>query len=344
VSRSASHLDEEAEEWFEALEEAELARAFIELPAVLGTRCDPFSLSAQARARSFELWRQGTPRLAGDWQTLHDVFMEKLTSHSGEVRTARVGEITYRWGKANGIRLETGEELGADHIIAALPISELLALTESKQPKRLSQCVERISLAGYRYTLNFLASEAGIPEGMASTVLVLGDANQPLIGDNALAIYLGEPDDEARVVVTVEAICPVPKQNQSLDDALADLRVGIRERLETVMPFFSDHILLVHSPHEAIPAEGGDGKLELANPIPAQPVWSSTMESHLGVSAAPYSVGIKHLTIASSQVLSGLGLEGDFTTGWCAAKIACAAAGKKRDHLRDDLLSSSRRK
>ncbi len=338
VGRSATRLEEEAEAWFSEIADNSFARALLELPAVLGGSCDPQSLSAQVRARTFNTWRQGSPRLAGDWQALGEVFMEKFTSHSGEVRTVHPAAITFSWGKATGIRLESGEELGANHVIAAMPVDDLRKLAEDKHPKRLSQLADRIEPAGYRSTLNFLVAETGVPPGMAPTALVVCDTEAPLIGDNAFAIYRDEPDDAARVVVTVEAICPAPDPGEELDDALADLRVGLRERLETVMPFFSDHVLLAHSPNEAAPAEGGTGELTLSKSFAPVPLWRSTIESYLGVSAVPYSVGIKNLTVASSQVLCGLGLEGDFAAGWCAARIACASAGKKRDHLKDDLL------
>jgi hypothetical protein len=49
-------------------------------------------------------------------------------------------------------------------------------------------------------------------------------------------------------------------------------------------------------------------------------------------------VGVKNLTTASSQNLPGLGLEGDFAAGWCAARLVCTAAGKKKDYLKDEVL------
>ncbi len=340
VSRNMTRIADEAKAWFASIEDEPLLRSFAELPAVLGCRSNPFDLSAEARARAFNLWRQGTPRIVGDWQTLRDVFEEKLGNHAGETRRARISEITFSWGKATGVRLDSGEELGATHIIAAMPVDELQPLVEKKRPKRLAECVERISPAGYRYTLNLVVDEAGIPEGMADTVLVVHDPETPPIGDNAFAIYVDEPDDEARAVVTVEAVCPAPDGGRSLEDVFADLRVGLREKLESVMPFFSEHLLLAHSPNESAAAEGVDGELQLAQAIPAPAVWASQMDSYLGLTAVPYSIGVKRLTIASSQVMPGLGLEGDFATGWCAAKLACAAMGKKRDPAKKDLFAS----
>jgi hypothetical protein len=50
---------------------------------------------------------------------------------------------------------------------------------------------------------------------------------------------------------------------------------------------------------------------------------------------------VKNLTLASSQVLTGLGLEGDLVCGWNAARVACNVAGKKRDYLKDEIVTAS---
>jgi hypothetical protein len=267
------------------------------------------------------------------------MFLEKFASHNGEVRTSKPVELLFNWGRVTGIRLDDGEELGAQHVIAAMPVDELALLAEKKLAKRLRTCVEGMEVAGYRYILNLVVKESGVPEGMASTVLVVGDPAAPLHGDNAFAVFVSEPE-EARVLVTVEAICRIPEGDCHRDDAFADLRVALRQRLEMVMPFVSEHVLVAHSPNEAAPAERLEGEYELPKPVPARPVWRSTLPGILGVSALPYSVGIKHLSMASTQVMPALGLEGEFATGWCAAKLACQSAGKRRDYLKDEVLAS----
>jgi hypothetical protein len=277
----------------------------------------------------------------GDWRGLRELFIEQLARGTGEVRVGRVEEILVRWGKATGVRLESGEELGATHVIGAMPLSELAPLVPVKSRKRIDQCLQGLRVGAYRYCLNLVVDEAGVPEGMSSPVLLVVDPSQPLQGDNALAFYLSEPDDEARVVISVSAICPVPAEDESLDNHLADLRVRIRERMEMVMPFMAEHVLVAHAPAEATPPEGIDVSLGHQFPIAPEPLWSSTLDAALGVSAVPYAVGVKHLTVASEQVLPQLGVEGSFTTGWCAARIVCDALGKKRDYLKDEVLASS---
>jgi len=343
VGRSTARLDDEAAAWFAAASGDDLARSFVDLPAALGGRTNPLALTPLGRARALATWRQGTPRLPGDYQGLRDLLAEKMASHSGEVRTVRPAELLWSWGRASGLRLESGEELGAEHIIAALPADQLLPLVDKKNPKQLAKLAEGIRPAGWRYTLNLVVAEGGVPEGMARTVLVIADPAAPPIGANAFAIHRGERDSEARVVITVEAVCPLPEEGRSLQDAFADLRVALRERLDLVMPFVGEHVILAHSPHEGVPAEGAEGALELAEPVRPMPVWGSTLDPYLGLTAVPYQVGIKHLTMASSQVIPGLGVEGDFLAGACAARLACAAAGKKRDYLQEELVAGGKR-
>ena len=342
VARVAGRLADEGAAWQEQVDGDPRLRALTTLPALLGSRCAADSLTPEARIRCFDMWRQGAPRIAGDWETVRELFLDKFKAQSGEVRTVKVDELLVGWGRVTGVRLDDGEELGAQHFIAALPVGELSSMFGRKQPKRLRQLADSIQPEAYRYTLNLVVAEAGIPEGMGDSVLAVADPDAPATGANALAIYVGAADDAARVVVTVQATCHDPGDDVSIDDAFAALRADIRAKLENVMPFISEHVLLAHSPNEAVPAEGLEGDLELGRPVPAPAIWSGPGEPSLGIATLPYNVGVKHLTMASTQVLPGLGVEGELIAGWCAAKLACAATGKKRDYLRTEVLADAR--
>jgi hypothetical protein len=277
--------------------------------------------------------------MPGDWTGLREIFLDKFASHNGELRTGAPAEITMAWSRVTGVLLEDGEELGAQHVLCALPVAEVLRLTGKKASKKLQQLSGSVVPGGYRYTLNLVVAEDAIPEGMARTVLVVADPERPLIGENAIALHVAEPDDQARVIVTVSAICPVPPSEAAIGEALDDLRVAIGEQLEQVMPFVADHVLMAHSPHEATAPLGTDAVPDLPGPLLPEPVWTCRPDPALGLAGLPYGVGIKQLSLASSQVLPGLGLEGDFTVGWCAAKLACASLGKKKDLLKEEVLA-----
>jgi hypothetical protein len=339
IDKGAGRLAEDAEGWLARFQAHPVVRALIALPAVLGTHAPVAELDAAAYARAFHLWRTGAPRLPGDWDALRELFIERLTKASGETRAARVEALTYRWGRVNGVRLENGEELGAGYVIAALPVADLAPLAGTKVPKRLSQCAEAVQVAGHRYTWNLVVDQAGVPEGMSSPLLLIGDPEAPLTGDNAVGIFLDDPDEEGHVTVTISAVCPPPAEGQSLPQALAALRQRLRSRLDLVMPFLDEHIVVSHSPHDGLPPEGIHTSAAKGMPLAPAPVWSSSLESALGVGAVPYAVGLKHVAVASSQVLPRLGLEGSFAAGWSAARLASDAAGKKREYR--EVLASS---
>jgi hypothetical protein len=317
-----------------------LAGAILAAPAALGGHGDPTALTDVSRARAFDLWRRGVAQLPGGREALRSIFLDKFASHGGEVRNVAAEELTISWGKVTGVLLRDREQLGAEHVIAAMPLDELVELCGSKVPKRVAQVAEQFAPAAFRYTLNLVMAEAGIPEGIGSTALVVADPSAPLVGDNAIAIHIGEPDEEARITVSLEALCEPPSGKQTLEDKLADLRIRLRERLEDVMPFSSDHVLVAHSPNEAAGAEGIRAKPSLSSPFEPQPTWRTDIEPLLGVAAAPYNLGVKRLTIASPQVMPGLGLEGELEVGWCAALIACSGS-KKKDYLKDEVLAHS---
>ncbi|HTE52915.1 MAG TPA: hypothetical protein VK698_18810 [Kofleriaceae bacterium] len=344
LGRAAGRVMEAADEW-EAGLDSPLVRALLSLPAVFGTNADPAELTAVARARAFAEWRQGIAHLPGDWDALRAIFLDKFASHNGEVRIVEPESLVTSWGKVTGVRLIGGEELGAGHVIAAMPVADLADMADRKLRRRLTEVAETIQIGAYRYTLNLVIDAIGVPEGLGSNALVLLDPAAPLGGTNAFALFADQPDAEGRVVVTVQAVCPVPQVN-ALDAALAALRVGMRERLEEVMPFYAEHVRLVHSPHESVRPEAPHGgpavHAELSHPVPPRSLWRLPPEPLLGVAGLTYQVGMKQFTIASSQTLPGLGLEGEMAAGWCAARLACEASGKKKDYLREDSLSVSR--
>lgn len=315
------------------------ARALIALPAAFSTALDPRAMPPVALARTFDLWRRGAAMLEGGAGTLRQMLLEKLrTQHAGEVRVLAPARVVTRWGRAQGLKLrERDEMLGATYLLSGSPISEFGDLFGEKRPKRLHQVERGLSPTAFRFVLHLIVSESGIPEGIAPISFVVVDPRQPLIGDNAFAIFVGEPDDDARVLVTLVANAPAPGDGENLDDLLAQLRPKLRRRLEEVMPFSSEHTLLCHSPNQVRPPEGLHIK-ELPPMCPPEPLWSSRLPSALGVGALPYDVGVKHVVTACAQNLPGLGLEGEFKAGFCAARLISAASGKRKDYLKDEVL------
>jgi phytoene dehydrogenase-like protein len=351
VAKQAERAAELAQAWADGLASLDpRAAALLRLPAAVGARAvDPAPLAV---ARAIDMWRAGAPGLRGDGDGLRELLIEKLEHASGERRAARVAELSVGWGKVSSVRLENGEELGAGQVVAALPAAELVPLFGKKPPKRVVELAAQIAIAGWRYTLNLVVDGSGVPEGMAQTVLALADADAPLVGANAFAIHLGEPDDAGRVVVTASATLAAPPDGSGGDAPapakIAALRADLVRALDDTMPFLAEHLVVAHSPHQDVAPEvpGGRGGHEPSRSLPVamRPLWrpiGAPLEDSAGCAIAPYTTGLKNLTIASTQVLPHLGLEGDLTAGWSAAKIVCALAGKKKDYLRDEILGAT---
>lgn len=293
-----------------------------------------------AIARAADAWRIGPAAIRGDGDALRELLVERLTTAGGELRAGRVTEIGVSWGKITSLTLASGDEIGAGQVVASRPPAELVEVLGKKAPKRLAELADGMAVVGYRYTLNIVLDEAGLPEHMAPTVAVITAPDKDPVGDHAFSIHLGETDDTGRVIVTVAAV--LPSDGAVEPDRLASrcmaLRAGLWQRLGDVMPFFERHLVLAHSPFEATPPQvpGGRGSYDVPRNLPLSmtPVWRTD-------AALTYTTGLKNLTLTGEQVLPALGIEGALAAGWSAAKVACAIAGKKKDYLRDEVVGAT---
>jgi len=300
-----------------------------------------------AVARALDAWFAGPPALRGDGDAIRELLVEKLTTAGGEVRTGAIADANVSWGKLSSITLGNGDDIGAGQVVASKTPAQLAELLGKKAPKRLGELAEAMSIIGYRYTLNIVLDEAGIPEHMAPTVAVLAAPDKPPVGDAAFSIHLGETDDAGRVVATIAAVLP---SEGALDaDRLASkcmaLRTALWRRIGDVMPFFEKHLVLAHSPFEATPPHvpGGRGSYDVPRnlPLAMPPVWKGSLPQTADLGVVPYVTGLKNLTLTGDQILPSLGLEGSLVAGWSAAKVACALAGKKKDYLRDEVVGAA---
>jgi phytoene dehydrogenase-like protein len=293
-----------------------------------------------AIARAISAWHAGPPALRGDGDAIRELLVEKLTTAGGELRAGTVTDATVSWGKLTSVTLQNGDDIGASQLVTSKTPAELVALLGKKAPKKLAELAESMQPVGYRYTFNIVIDEAGIPEHMAPTVAVIADRDQDPTGDAAFSIHLGETDDAGRVVASIAAVLPADHLLDSDDLApkCAALRGALWRRLGDVMPFFERHLVLAHSPFEDSPPHvpGGRGSYDVprALPLDMTPVWADNP-------AATYVTGLKNLTLTGEQILPAYGTEGALVSGWSAAKVVCALAGKKKDYLRDEVVGAA---
>lgn len=348
IAKLAEQVADDATAWWTDAQADPHARLWRHLAAVAMRHPAP---PPAAIARAVDAWRTGPSPLRGDGDAMRELFVEKLTTAGGEVRAGRVTEISVSWSKISSLTLANGDELGTGQVVASRPPAELAELLGKKAPKRLGELAAGVSLVGYRYALNIVIDEAGIPEHMAPTVAVIAAPDNDPCGDAAFSIHLGETDDTGRVIATLAAVLPSdgPVEVERLVSKCMALRAGLWRRLGDVMPFFERHLVLAHSPFESTPPQvpGGRGSYDVPRnlPLAMAPVWSggatdSAVDRVAGGSLG-YQTGIKNLTLTGEQLVPSLGIEGALVAGWSAAKVACAIAGKKKDYLRDEVVGAA---
>ena len=344
VTRIAESAGAAAAAWWTAAEALPHAKLWRHLAAVALRHPSPPPI---AIARALDAWQAGPPALRGDGDAIRELLVEKLTTAGGELRAGKVTDASVSWGKISSVTLASGDEIGAGQVVASIPPRDLAALLGKKAPKRLSELADSIELVGYRYTLNIVIDEAGIPEHMAPTVAVLAARDGEAVGDGAFSIHLGESDDSGRVVATIATIIPAdgPLDKDKLAARCTALRVALWRRLSDVMPFFEKHLVLAHSPFEATPPQvpGGRGSYDVPRQLPlALPaIWKGQMPGTAELGALPYLGGLKNLTLTGDTMLPSMGTEGALVAGWSAAKVACALGGKKKDYLRDEVVGAA---
>jgi phytoene dehydrogenase-like protein len=300
-----------------------------------------------AAARALDAWFAGPPALRGDGDAIRELLVEKLQTAGGEIRSGLITDANVSWGKLASFTLGTGDDIGCGQVVSSRTPQQLLELLGKKAPKKLAELADTALICGYRYTLNVVIDEAGIPEHMAPTVAVIAAPDKPPVGDAAFSIHLGEADDTGRVVATIAAILPADgalDPDRLMTKCMA-LRAGLWRRLGEVMPFFEKHLVLAHSPFEATPPQvpGGRGSYDVPRhlPLALPPVWKGTLAQTADLGVVPYVTGLKNVTLTGDQILPSLGTEGSLVAGWSAAKVACALAGKKKDYLRDEVVGAA---
>jgi hypothetical protein len=334
ANRVAAKLPAPDEDVLAALPERHPLRTAFTLPATFSAGwSDP---GAVAVARLGDLHRRGTFRLDGGREGLRNLLLERLKTHSGEVRPDLTpSAIVIKRGKVTGVSFEgRGDTVGCSHIFCGMGadrVAQLVSASGEKPGRRLNEAAQ-ISPAYHRYLIHFVAPLDALPDALARLAYCVGDLGAPLEGANALALHLADGYGQ-HAVLSVEALA-----KDASPAGLLALRTAIRARLDALMPFVERHLLLVHSPHDGLPPEGVDSERAPAPAaVPMDPVWHIPEPRALGFCGLPHATGIKHLLLASRQVLPGLGVEGELAAGWAAARLVLQIE-RKRDLVKGAVL------
>lgn len=288
-------------------------------------------------------------------EPLRDLLRERFATAGGETRIGKLTGTTISWGKCVAITLDQQDTIGCNNLLAGLPLPALVTALGDKAPDKLAQAALGLTLAGYRYTLNLVIEDTGLPEGLGHAVAAtFAHGSDTSTAPASLTLHVGEPDDRGRVILTAEATIEVgaPLAADDQREYAVAMRRRVWRSLDMVMPFFDRHVVVAHSPHDGwAPMAATANAGTRSGPIYSAPhdapwqmaeIWNAALPDTFELAATTPATGIKNITLCGEQLWPALGLDGALTANWLAANTVCALAGKKKDYLRDETVGVTR--
>lgn len=306
--------------------ESHLFRRIAALPARFEGGIDPEQFSALRLLRLYGNCRRGTITLEGGMSALRELFVQKIHAHSGQLRLdERASEILVQRGEAVGLRLaHSGDEIACGFVVSGADVSALPRwLPDRNLLEGMFERVGEPMTRHYRYTLNVVLERAGMPEGLGRNLYFMSDGQRPA-GSRELRVG-SHVLDASHALICAETLLPARKVEDD-PEYMGKVRAEHLECLRELLPFLEQHLVLVDSPHDGKPPDGEHPKLnpfQLArrgpNSMPA--LYSYPLLSNLGLCALPIRTPIKRLLLCNSQLIPGLGSEGQLMAACSTARV-----------------------
>lgn len=325
-----------------ALPEGHPFRLVVAAPARFADAIDPDGAHGIRLARLFGLWTTGGAVLPDGYATLREALVTSIRAHGGEVREReRVDAITIRRGAVEGVRIAaSGEEIGATWVLAGTDVATLLRLVPDRRPmEELFERTGEPTPRYYRYTLNVVVREQGVPVGLARDAFFVRDPSRPLSGANLLRVEAHPRTLDGDRLLVVEALLP-RRGVEDVPGYVDGIRDEVLASLGELVPFLGDHLVLVDSPHDGRAPQSFVPSLEVTapkwdrGPRTMEPLSGFPITGTLGLTALPVRTPVKNLLLASREVVPGLGMEGELLAAMSAARIVSRADPGRAQLLR----------
>jgi phytoene dehydrogenase-like protein len=282
--------------------------------------------------------------LDGGLAALSDVLAEKVRAHSGQLRRGeRANQIIVEQSTVRGVRLFGSDDvIGAGAVVVGVDVGLLQRLLIDRSP--IDQLCERLGEPRpcyYRYTLNAVLRNEGLPLGMKRDVFFMRQPRGGATPDNALHVELSALD-AAHSLLCIETLLPAHTADER-DRAVDGARERVMADLGELVPFLDRHLVLLDSPHDGRKpwAAASDTDVSTApserRGIPTMPVLH-TFAGDDPLCALPVRTQLRGLWFCNQQVAPGLGVEGELFAAASVAHIA-QRADRARDWLRKRLWS-----
>ncbi|MBX7115285.1 MAG: desaturase [Myxococcaceae bacterium] len=295
------------------------------------TSADPQGVAA---SRPLGQWLAGPHIYPGGREGLREMFLKRMAELGGDVLanedTAVAEAMTFEGGDAIGLKLVGNDKIyKTSAVIGATDAAALRRLiADKKRHRALSDLLDGVQVKELLFTVNWVLPERALPRGMGECLML--QPLDPELPEMLVQVFparkAGATDIEPAVKV-VSGSAFVPAATRELGEAhLLNLAARLGEELERLMPFAKEMRLFESVPY--VHASGVRGSRLL--PHPRLSFEESEWPSVVGL---PTRSPVKHVFLASREVLPGLGFEGEVLAAVRAADLVQQNA-KKNDPLK----------
>ncbi|MFT7626332.1 MAG: phytoene dehydrogenase-like protein, partial [Myxococcota bacterium] len=289
-------------------------RPFVLAPYLFATSCTVAPYSALQLIRSVHHLGRGLYRIEGGIDALKRIFLDKVKNNCGDYRDkSQVERFVMKRGKVKELVIRDRREvIGCDVVICNTDIKRFFNLIpEEAQKQRFHLKVLELQPTHWLYTVNFALRSEAIPTGMGEHAFVVGDPDGPMEGDNLLLCCVdpaGEQPEKGTTVLSVTARLPARTVRPTLENIdLHNQRIA--HRLQTLFPFFNEHLLSAASAWVGTEKRGRNQFVDTTQFVP---VYGQPLEDTFDLTAIASRTAYKNVLIAGDHLDSGLGFEGAF--------------------------------
>lgn len=308
---------------------------------------DPDHTSPLRLARLHGASVRGTASLEGGLDGLRRILMDKIRTHSGEVREKeRAHTVVLKRGRVSGLRFAVSDEaVGCNFVLSSSPTSAVLRLLPDRGPfDALFERTGEPQARYYRYALSVVLPTDALPAGMGREVYFVRDSSRRLADENLLYVRSFPSELAGLSVVTAEALLS-RRGIEDVEGYLPQTRERVIGALREIVPFLDQNALYIDSPFDGRPLRDVRERRDIAMPDPwhraperMQAVFGYPVVRNLGVCAMSVRSPIKGLLLCGAQVVPGFGVEGEFLAAWTAAGII-TRTDRQKERMRRELWS-----
>ncbi len=328
-------------------------RRVVELPALFSSALGmtPGSLGELALTRLHGSWTRGVHSLSRGEQELEEFLVSRIVAHGGLVNFEGSAErIVIKRGRFAGV-VEKGEETttAAESLVSSGSGELLAELSEGHGvSKKARDHWPHVNVLGGRFVVSLVVEKAGIPAALPKeSFLVGGSEAHPDLHLQRFDTRAFDPPHGAdqpgpdRALLVSEMLLPAVGGYH-----LLGARQAVLSTLRKYLPFLDEHLVLVDSPHDGLPAtqfsRDNAGRrsrksierifIKGVSPAaePMQPRLQVESGSFLAIAGEPLRGPIPGSYLVGPSVLPSLGQEGEVLAAWGVAKIITKKDGARQ--------------